>query len=155
MIDIELVRREMTAELGRAGRRWRSTAERIFSPLEISAPRAAPLLSIGRLGGGVWQSTVANKIGIRASTLVQLVSQLEASGLIERRDDTEDRRAKSLWLTDDGAILVAKLEQILDELRAEILSSFEPAEIATALRVLRAFGAKASKGRARRFGTKI
>ena len=155
MFDIESMRREMTAELVRAGRRWRSTAERTFSSLEISEPRAAPLIWIGRLGGGVWQSTVAKEIGIRAPTLAQLVSQLEASGLIERRDDAEDRRAKALWLTEDGAVLAEKLEQALNELRAEILSSFEPAEITTALEVLRAFGAKASKRKARRFGSNM
>ncbi|MDX8470266.1 MarR family transcriptional regulator [Mesorhizobium sp. VK23B] len=150
MADIEALHRELIAELIRADRRWRSIAEHAFLPLDISEPRAAPLLWIGRLGGGVWQSTVANKIGIRAPTLAQLISQLEAQGLVERRSDASDGRAKTLWLTEQGAELVAKLEERLNGLRAEILAKFDPAEIATTLQVLKALGTKPSK-KARRF----
>lgn len=147
MNEIDIMRREITAELQRASRRWRFVVEQKFLPFNLSAPRAAPLIWIGRLGGGVKQSTVAASIGIRASTLVQLLSQLEADKYVERRDDPEDRRAKTLWLTDKGASLVAELEKRLGALRAIAMADIREDEIETALKVLHAFQIRRRKKR--------
>lgn len=135
--SLDCVRREFMSELVRADRRWRSYAERKFLRFDISEARAMPLIWVSRLGNGVWQSVVAERIGIRAATLAQLLTQLEAANLIERRNDPRDQRAKALWLTDEGTALVAKLEEVLAELRSEVLADFEPHELETAIKILR------------------
>ena len=104
---------------------------------DISEARAMPLIWVSRLGHGVWQSEVANSIGIRAATLADMITQLEAAKLIERREDPKDQRAKALWLTEEGTTLAAKLEEMLSELHEDILSEFDTAELEIATKILR------------------
>ncbi len=96
-----------------------------------------PLIWVSRLGNGVWQSEVANSIGIRAATLADMITQLEAAKLIERREDPKDQRAKALWLTEEGTALAAKLEDMLCELHEDILSDFDVSELEIATKILR------------------
>ncbi|MFD9900802.1 MarR family winged helix-turn-helix transcriptional regulator [Mesorhizobium sp. NPDC059025] len=104
---------------------------------DISEARAMPLIWVSRLGNGVWQSEVANSIGIRAATLADMITQLEAAKLIERREDPKDQRAKALWLTEEGTALAAKLEDVLCELHEDILSDFDISELEIATKILR------------------
>lgn len=146
------MRQDLVSELVRADRRWRSYAERKFLRFDISEARAMTLIWVLRLGNGVWQTTVAKSIGIRAATLAQLITQLEAAKLIERRGDPTDQRAKALWLTDEGSALACRLEELLNELRTDVLADFEISDLEAAIRVLR--GISASKLKPHRFQLK-
>lgn len=132
-------RHRLTALLLQASRRWRRLAEEALAAHGLSEARAAPLVWLGRLRGGVRQVTLAQHIGIEGPSLVRLLDQLEAAGLVERRDDPEDRRAKTLWLTPEGEIRTRRIEQVLMELREQRLQDISDEEIAAALRVFRAF----------------
>lgn len=138
-------RRDLVSELARADRCWRSHAERKFLRLDISEARAMPLVWVSRLGNGVWQSEVANSIGIRAATLADMINLLEAARLIERREDPKDQRAKALWLTEEGAALAAKLEDMLSELHDDILSEFDASELEIATKILRRISMREAK----------
>lgn len=131
--------RALTAQLLLAGRQWRRLAERELVALGISEACAAPLLWTSRLGGGVRQVTLAGHVGIEGPSLVRLLDQLANSGLVERRDDPTDRRAKTIWLTPPGEALAARIEDILVELRGRVLSGVSRADLEAALRVLMAF----------------
>lgn len=104
-----------------------------------------PLVWVSRLGNGVWQSEVANSIGIRAATLADMINLLEAARLIERREDPKDQRAKALWLTEEGAALAAKLEDMLSELHDDILSEFDASELEIATKILRRISMREAK----------
>ncbi len=104
----------------------------------LSEARAAPLIWVGRLGGGVRQVVLAAHIGIEGPSLVRLLDQLEAAGLLERRDDPEDRRAKTIWLTPEGEALTERVEHVLMELRERLLQDISDADIAATLRVFQA-----------------
>ncbi len=110
----------------------------------LSDARAAPLIWVGRLGGGVRQVTLAGHIGIEGPSLVRLLDQLEAAGLVERRDDPEDRRAKTIWLTPEGQALTRRVEHVLMELRERRLQGISDADVAAALRVFQAFDTTAA-----------
>jgi MarR family transcriptional regulator for hemolysin len=144
---LENVHRDLVSELIRADRRWRFHAERKFLRLDISEARAMPLVWVSRLGNGVWQSTVAKSIGIRAATLTEMVTQLEAAKLIERREDPRDQRAKALWLTEEGAALAAKLEELLSELHSDIFAEFDVGDLEVATKVLRGISEEKRKNR--------
>ena len=139
MNQIDNLRRALTAQLLQAGRQWRRIAERELEALGISEACAAPLLWTGRLGGGVRQVTLAAYVGIEGPSLVRLLDQLAASDLIERRDDPTDRRAKTIWLTEAGEQLAAHIEEVLVEVRGEVLTGIDPSDLEAALRVLKAF----------------
>lgn len=132
-------RHRLTALLLQTSRRWRRLAEDAVSSLGLSEARAAPLIWVGRLGGGVRQVTLAQHIGIEGPSLVRLLDQLEAAGLLERRDDPEDRRAKTIWLTPEGKALTRRVERVLTDLRERLLQDISDADIAAALRVFQAF----------------
>lgn len=139
MNDIETLRRLLTAQLLQAGRQWRRIAEKELEKLGISEACAAPLLWTGRLGGGVRQVTLASYVGIEGPSLVRLLDQLAAADLIVRRDDPTDRRAKTIWLTDEGERLSGRIEELLVDLRGQVLADVGKADLEATLRVLKAF----------------
>ncbi|MEZ2224180.1 MarR family winged helix-turn-helix transcriptional regulator [Rhizobium sp. RCC_161_2] len=139
MKSFNALQRIFTANLLTTGRQWRRVVDLVLSSHGISEASAAPLLWIGRLGGGVRQVVLANYVGIEGPSLVRLLDQLEGLGLVVRKDDPTDRRAKGLWLTAEGEALAARMEETLDELRGRILANVDKADIEAAIRVLQAF----------------
>lgn len=139
MQSINSLQRAFTANLLSTGRQWRRAVDLALSSHGISEACAAPLLWIGRLGGGVRQVVLASHVGIEGPSLVRLLDQLEALDLVVRKDDPTDRRAKGLWLTDEGQNLAARMEAVLDDLRGRILRNVSEADLEAATRVLQAF----------------
>ncbi len=139
MTSSNALQRVFTANLLTTGRQWRRAVDLALSSHGISEAVAAPLLWIGRLGGGVRQVVLATYVGIEGPSLVRLIDQLESMDLVIRKDDPTDRRAKGLWLTPEGEKLASRMEDVLDELRGKILANVDPADIEAAVRVLKAF----------------
>lgn len=139
MKSFNTLQRIFTANLLTTGRQWRRVVDLALSSYGISEAAAAPLLWIGRLGGGVRQVALATYVGIEGPSLVRLLDQLEGMGLVIRKDDPTDRRAKGLWLTAEGEVLASRMEDALDALRGRILANVDQADIEAAIRVLKAF----------------
>jgi MarR family transcriptional regulator, transcriptional regulator for hemolysin len=68
-----------------------------------------------------------------------LLDQLCAAGLMRRDEDPEDRRAKTVVLTDEGRAVTAKMEEELVTLRAQALKGVSRSDLEAALRVFEAF----------------
>ncbi|OCJ12142.1 MarR family transcriptional regulator [Rhizobium sp. AC27/96] len=139
MESLNTLQRIFTANLLTTGRQWRRVVDLALSSYGISEAAAAPLLWIGRLGGGVRQVAIATYVGIEGPSLVRLIDQLESMDLVIRKDDPTDRRAKGLWLTPEGEKLASRMEDALDELRGKILADVDKEDIEAAIRVLKAF----------------
>ena len=120
----------------RLSRIYRREVNRVLGGYGISDAQAVPVLHIARFGGGMRQSVLAEEIGIEGPSLVRLLDQLCGNGLVERRDDEGDRRAKTLHLTPAGESLAARVEEATGQLRAELLGPVAEADLAAALRVL-------------------
>jgi MarR family transcriptional regulator for hemolysin len=119
-----------------AGSIWKRMAEKALAEDGISASRANLLLLVSRSGGGVRQVQLADDLGLASQSLVRLLDELTASGHIERRDDPDDRRAKTIWLTRDGQELADRVERVIASLRDRVLRNVEDADIEAAYRVL-------------------
>ncbi len=100
-----------------------------------------PLLTANRLGEAVRQVTLAEHVGIEGPSLVRLLDQLCAAGLVRRDEDPEDKRAKTITLTDEGRAVTARMEERLVSLRARLLGDVSREDLETTLRVLNAFTA--------------
>lgn len=100
-----------------------------------------PLLTANRLGEAVRQVTLAEHVGIEGPSLVRLLDQLCAAGLVRRDEDPEDKRAKTITLTDEGRAVTARMEERLVSLRARLLEDVSREDLETTLRVLNAFTA--------------
>src|SRR4029077_7602851 len=91
------------AEIGlliaRIGRLWRREADQALAAHGLSEATALPLIVLSRRGKRARQGALAEEIGNDASCLVLLIDLLQAEGLLERREDPTDRRAKMLHLT--------------------------------------------------------
>ena len=102
----------LTTTLLLAGRQWRRLAQEVLAAEDISEARAAALLWVRRLGGGVRQVTLAHYVGIEVQSIVRLLDNLSSLGLLERRDDPGDRRANAIWLTAEGERLADRLNRL-------------------------------------------
>jgi MarR family transcriptional regulator for hemolysin len=107
----------------------------------LSDARALPVLHIARSGGGMRQGHLAEELGVEGPSLVRILDQLCAAGLVERRDDPNDRRAKTLHLSDEGRQMAALVETRLDALRSSLLAEVADEDLAGALRTFARFEA--------------
>lgn len=133
--------RAFTATLLRLSRIWRREVDRVLAVHGTSEARALPILQIARLGEGVRQGPLADSLGIEGPSLVRLLDQLCAAGLVERRDDPRDGRAKTLHLTPEGRALAAVIEETIDGVRAIVLAKITNEDLAAALGAFGAFEA--------------
>ncbi|MFB9969713.1 MarR family winged helix-turn-helix transcriptional regulator [Pseudoroseomonas cervicalis] len=114
-----------------------------LAPLGLSHATATALLLLrDHAGEGCRQNRLAQAMGIEQPSLVPLLDHLAGAGLVERRPDPTDRRARSLHLTEPGARMATQAAALLDALRAELLAGSAPEDVAAALRVLEAMAAK-------------
>ena len=137
--------RDMTRNLLLAGRQWRKIAREVAAEHGVSEAASAPLLWIERLGSDVRQNTLADAVGIEGASLVRLLDELQASGLITREPDPNDRRANAVNLTEAGWAVVAEVNQALMALRLEVFGSVPRKDIEAALRVFTAIEEAASE----------
>jgi MarR family transcriptional regulator for hemolysin len=128
--------RAFTASLLRLARIYRRETDKALAEHGISDARALPVLHIARLGDGVRQGVLAEELGVEGPSLVRILDQLCAASLVERREDPNDGRAKTLHLSAEGRELAAVIETQLDALRKGFLSGVVDADLAATLRVL-------------------
>jgi MarR family transcriptional regulator, transcriptional regulator for hemolysin len=129
------------AELGllvaRLARVWRRKADQALSAHGLSEATAHPLLILSRRGNCVRQGVLANEMGIEGPSLVRLIDLLQAEGLVERREDPTDRRAKTLHITTLGEAKVAEINRVLSRVRTELMQGIPEQELLTTFKVLR------------------
>jgi len=133
--------RAFTGDLLRLARIYRREVNRCVRGHGLSDALSVPVLSIARAGGGMRQGVLAEELGMEGPSLVRLLDQLCAAGLVERHDDPNDRRAKTLHVTPAGAELAASLEALLRGVRARLMAAARDADLAATLRVFDAFDA--------------
>ncbi len=96
------IQEEISLIIARLARVRRRVADRTLSAHGLSEATAHPLQVLTRHNESVRQGSLAEEIGIEGPSLVRLIDLLEADGLVERREDPTDRRAKLLRLTAKG-----------------------------------------------------
>lgn len=126
--------------LGKLQRAYIAAADRAVAHIGLSHALAWPLISIGRLGGGVRPGVVAESLGIESASVVRSIEQLVEAGLAQRHADPADGRAKTLDLTAAGEEAWEQIETALDALRAQLFAGVADADIAAGLRVFDALG---------------
>jgi MarR family transcriptional regulator for hemolysin len=126
----------LTAALTHASRAYKSAVDKVAAEYGLSQATGLPVLIIGRLGNGVRPGVLADALGLEASSVVRVVDHLIETGLLERRDDALDRRAKILELTDEGRKSAALMEQALIPFRRKLFGDFALEDIEATLRVL-------------------
>jgi MarR family transcriptional regulator for hemolysin len=78
---------------------------------------------------GLKQSELAELLDLQPITLTRLVDRLCTNGLIERRADPADRRAKRLYLTAQARPLMNRLADLGENIMATVLEGLDAAKI--------------------------
>ncbi|MCD0502685.1 MarR family winged helix-turn-helix transcriptional regulator [Bordetella petrii] len=124
-----------TASMMVLSRAYRSAADNALAEYALSQATAWPVILAGRLGDGVRQGALAEALGVEGPSLVRVLDHLVAAGLIERREDPNDRRARTLHLTADGQALRERVECVLADLRRQLFKDVSDSDLEAFLRV--------------------
>jgi MarR family transcriptional regulator for hemolysin len=121
--------------LYRLGQNWRRQVDVRVRQFGLTDATWRPLLHLGRFGDGVRQTHLAASLAIEGPSLVPLLDALERTGLLERREDADDRRSKTLRLTSAGLETYQKLAVEYDAIGRALLKDITNADIEVCERV--------------------
>lgn len=77
---------------------------------------------------GVSQARLAELAEFDPMTMVRILDRMEADGLLERRPDPADRRARCLYLTAKAKPILSEIWRLSDEVRAELFTGVSKAD---------------------------
>lgn len=116
--------REFAFTLNDVARLLRTYADHKAAQFGITRAQWVVLVRLDR-SEGLKQSEVAEMLDLQPISLTRLLDKLSDCGLIERRADPHDRRAKRLFLTPAARPLLEKLGDLGAELMATALAGVE------------------------------
>ena len=122
--------------VARIARRLRQAVDAELHAFGLTEATWRPLVYVRRLGDGVRQKELATALSIEGPSLVRLLDNLERRGLIERREDENDRRARGIHLTRAGRERAVKAARVGSEIQARLLAKVPAAELEACVRVL-------------------
>jgi len=115
--------------VARIARRLRQAIDAELRLLGLTEATWRPLVYVRRLGDGVRQKELATALSIEGPSLVRLLDNLERRGLIERREDESDRRARGIHLTRAGHDLAVRAAKVGYQIQARLLAKVPAAEL--------------------------
>ncbi len=125
-------RRELAFTLNDVARLLRTCADQKAAEFGMSRAKWAVLARLDRFEG-LKQAELADMLDLQPITLTRLLDGLCESGLIERRPDPDDRRAKRLFLTPAARPLLERLSVLGGELMDKALEGLDASRVAALL----------------------
>jgi DNA-binding MarR family transcriptional regulator len=98
------------------------TEEHGVTPVQYSV--LTILVSLGEMD----QNTLALEIGLERTSVAEVLPRLEARGVVERRQSTQDRRVKLVRITRKGRALVKRMEQAAQRAHDRTIAPIPPEE---------------------------
>jgi DNA-binding MarR family transcriptional regulator len=99
--------------------------------------RGYQVLSSAARGDRGSQLAMAQRLGVDRTVMTYLVDDLEKAGLVERKPDPADRRARRVLLTDAGRARLCDVERRMRKVEEHLLGPLEPTERRTLRTLLR------------------
>ncbi|HEY1934557.1 MAG TPA: MarR family transcriptional regulator [Acetobacteraceae bacterium] len=122
--------------IARAARQWRRAVDRHLQPFGLTEATWLPLIYLARAPEPMRQKDLAAALTLDGSSVVRLLDALQSSGLIERREEDGDRRAKIITLTGRGQRIIEQVEAASRQVRNATLTGLSEEELRVATRVL-------------------
>lgn len=113
--------------LSRAGQKCRDYFDMLAAPLGIKGRHFSVLALLDELPG-LAQIEISARLGIDRNTMVLLLNDLEARGLVERRRDPQDRRAHIVTLTAAGKDTLAAGTELARQTNDAVFAPLSPDE---------------------------
>ncbi|QSR18826.1 MarR family winged helix-turn-helix transcriptional regulator [Novosphingobium sp. KA1] len=124
----ESPRRQVSLRLTVIARLQRNNFDRLVTELNVTRSQWAMIAVVARYPGST-QRTVAEYLEMSEASAGRLIDRLCADGLLERRDRRDDRRARSVYVTDAAHPLLEKLGLIAAEAEGRMFAGFSDAEV--------------------------
>src|ERR1700746_2301248 len=128
--SLNTIHSEIGYLISRLARLWRREGDQALADHGLSQGTPLPLMVLSRWGKSVRQGVLAEEVGIEGPSLVRLIDLLQAEGLVERREDPTDRRAKMLHLTALGELRADEINRVLRRVRAHLLKGVSGEDLA-------------------------
>ncbi|RDI97803.1 MarR family transcriptional regulator [Dyella solisilvae] len=135
----------LTVALQPTRQAWQQAAGAALAGTGLSVTLATPVLLVSRMGDGISQQALAEKIGVHPAALVRTLDQAEQAQLLERRVAPGNRRQRAIYLLPEGQRVAAEMERSLRALRTELLGDVPPEDLETAVRVLQTLEERARR----------
>lgn len=113
--------------LSETSRRYVLRFEQRARAISLTLPQCKVLVRL-ETNKGVSQTKLAEFVGVEPMTMVRILDRMEADGLIERRPDPEDRRARRLYLTRKAKPLLDQIWHLARLTRAEAFAGISRQE---------------------------
>jgi DNA-binding MarR family transcriptional regulator len=94
-------------------------------------PRHFGVMTMVAARPGMSQQQLHEKTAIDPSSMVAVIDELEARGLAERRPDPEDRRVRTIFLTQAGIETLARVRGLAAQLHRELFGVLSEEELRT------------------------
>jgi MarR family transcriptional regulator for hemolysin len=122
------IEREFAFRLNDVARMLRTYADQQVRQFGMTRAQWA-VLSRLEVSEGLKQSELADMLDIQPITLTRLVDRMCDNGLIERRADPDDRRAKRLYLTPAARPVMDRLTVLGRSIMADVLQNIDRSEL--------------------------
>lgn len=127
---------QLGAKLGETARVWRALLDERLQPLGLSQSRWMAILHLSKTSDGMPQNELAAHMGISHASLSQQLDRLVKDGWVERRSTANDRRCKTIYLTEQAKNLSREIMQTAAQLRRELLGGLSNEDLVHCERVL-------------------
>jgi len=128
-------KREMAFLLSDVARLLRTCADQRAASIGMTRAQWAVLVRLERMEG-LKQAELAEQLDLQPITLTRLVDRLCDNGVIERRSDPKDRRAKRLFLTPAARPLLEQLHDMGESLMTDVLAGISDTAVVDMLKRL-------------------
>lgn len=118
------ITREIAVNIMDVARLLRTYSDQRARQFGISRAQWVVLMRLHR-SEGLKQSELAEILDLQPISLTRLLDRLAENGLIERRDDPNDRRANRLYLTPAARPLLNQLAALGNEMMEEVLAGLD------------------------------
>jgi DNA-binding MarR family transcriptional regulator len=98
-----------------------------LEPFGIRPRHVAALIEL-RDRGELTQQSLCGQLHLDPTNLVAILNELEQRGYATRRRDPQDRRRHLVEVSKKGVAVIDKVSKVMDEVEADLLKDFEPAE---------------------------
>src|SRR5215470_6217710 len=119
--------RELAFAINDVARLLRTYADHEARRFGMTRAKWAVLARLDRFEG-LKQTELAEMLDLQPISLTRLLDGLADNGLIERRPDPDDRRAKRLFLTPAARPLLGRLTELGEDLMAVALAGLDAAQ---------------------------
>jgi MarR family transcriptional regulator for hemolysin len=128
-------RRDFGLRLIQLGRQWRNAVDAELRRFGLTAATWRPLFHLGNLGDGMQPKDLAEALDMERPSLGQLLDRLEKRGLVTRREAADDRRCKTIHLTEEGRKVYHQTIQASSMVAERLMSDVSEADMAVCQRV--------------------